>query len=93
VVIRHWPQRDADNTWRTWIIAICGAAHGGHDHWATGAPLVGWRPTAIASADRPKHQGPGSLRTVDAALARPSSARSCLNARGLCYQERVLCEF
>jgi len=49
VVIRHWPQRDADNTWRTWITAICGALRGGHDHWATGAPLVGWRPTAIAS--------------------------------------------
>ena len=30
VIIRHWPQRDADNTWHTWITAICGAA-GGRD--------------------------------------------------------------
>jgi hypothetical protein len=34
VVIRHWPQRDADNTWRTWITAICGALHSGPNHWA-----------------------------------------------------------
>jgi hypothetical protein len=49
VVIRHWPQRDADNTWRTWITAICGATGASQDHWAAGAPLAGWRPTAIAS--------------------------------------------
>jgi hypothetical protein len=49
VIIRHWPQRDADNTWHTWITAICGAARADQDHWAVGAPLTGWRPTAVAS--------------------------------------------
>jgi hypothetical protein len=49
VVVRHWPQRDPDNTWRTWTTAICGAPRGGNDHWAAGAPLNGWRPTAVAS--------------------------------------------
>jgi hypothetical protein len=49
VVIRHWPQRDADNTWRTWIAALCGADRVGQDHWTSGAPLAGWRPAAVAS--------------------------------------------
>jgi hypothetical protein len=49
VVIRHRPQRDADNTWHTWINAICGTGGTGQQHWAAGAPLAGWRPTAIAS--------------------------------------------
>jgi len=49
VVIRHKPQRDADNTWHTWIIAICGAGGTDRDHWAAGAPLARWRPAAIAS--------------------------------------------
>ena len=29
VVVRHWPQCDADNTWCTWITAICGALQPG----------------------------------------------------------------
>ena len=50
VVVRHHPCRDEDNTWRTWITAVCGAAGSpGAAHWAAGAPLAGWRPTAIAS--------------------------------------------
>jgi hypothetical protein len=50
VVVRHHPQRDEDNTWHTWITAICGSASNtGAQHWAHGAPLAGWRPTAIAS--------------------------------------------
>ena len=49
VVVRHHPQRDEDNTWQTWITAICGAASPGARHWADGAPLAGWRPTAVAS--------------------------------------------
>ena len=50
VVVRHHPRRDEDNTWRTWITAVCGAAGSpGAAHWAAGAPLAGWRPTAIAS--------------------------------------------
>jgi hypothetical protein len=49
VVIRHKAKRDADNTWHTWITAICGARGTGREHWAGDAPLAGWRPTAIAS--------------------------------------------
>lgn len=51
VVIRHHPhQRDEDNTWQTWLAAICGTAGSRRDHtWSAGAPLAGWRPTAIAS--------------------------------------------
>ena len=50
VVVRHHPQRDEDNTWHTWITAICRASSSpGARHWADGAPLAGWRPTAIAS--------------------------------------------
>ena len=50
VVVRHHPQRDEDNTWHTWMTAICGVAGGtGVPHWADQAPLAGWRPTAIAS--------------------------------------------
>ena len=49
VVIRHRPQRDADNTWRTWINAMCSAGGTDQEHWAAGAPLAGWRPAAIAS--------------------------------------------
>jgi hypothetical protein len=49
VVIRHRPQRDADNTWRTWINAICAPHRIDAGHWAVGAPLAGWRPTAVAS--------------------------------------------
>jgi hypothetical protein len=49
VVIRHWPQRDADNTWHTWIAALCGADRVSQDHWTSGAPLAGWRPAAVAS--------------------------------------------
>jgi hypothetical protein len=50
VVVRHHPQRDEDNTWQTWITAICGSVgHRDAPHWADTAPLAGWRPTAIAS--------------------------------------------
>jgi hypothetical protein len=50
VAVRHHPQRDEDNTWHTWITAICGASSSpGARHWADGAPLAGWRPTAITS--------------------------------------------
>ena len=49
VVVRHKPQCDADNTWHTWITAICRAGGTNRDHWAADAPLAGWRPAAIAS--------------------------------------------
>jgi hypothetical protein len=50
VVVRHHPQRDEDNTWQTWIIALCGAAQRSRpDHWSDSAPLAGWRPQAVAS--------------------------------------------
>jgi hypothetical protein len=49
VVMRHRPQRDADNTWRTWINAMCSAGGTDQEHWAARAPLAGWRPAAIAS--------------------------------------------
>lgn len=50
VVVRHHPQRDEDNTWQTWITAICGTASSrANTHWADQAPLAGWRPTAITS--------------------------------------------
>ncbi|MGZ6565260.1 MAG: hypothetical protein ACXVH1_37995, partial [Solirubrobacteraceae bacterium] len=49
LVIRHLPQRDEDNTWATWIAAVCGIQNGGVDHWSAPAPLTGWRPTAVAS--------------------------------------------
>jgi hypothetical protein len=47
--MRHRPQRDADNTWRTWINAMCSGGGTDQEHWAAGAPLAGWRPAAIAS--------------------------------------------
>lgn len=49
VVVRHPPERDADNTWRTWISAICAPPRTAAGHWAADAPLAGWRPTAVAS--------------------------------------------
>ena len=32
VVMRHRPQRDADNTWRTWINAMCSAGATDQEH-------------------------------------------------------------
>jgi hypothetical protein len=53
LVVRHWPQRDEDNTWATWIAAVCGIRGLAPEHWAAGAPLAGWVPAAVASiADR-----------------------------------------
>ena len=49
LVIRHRPQRDEDNTWATWLAAVCGARGQGPAHWAHGAPLAGWAPMAVAS--------------------------------------------
>ena len=49
LVVRHRPERDEDNTWATWTGAICGVRGGGPAHWTAGAPLAGWRPTAVAS--------------------------------------------
>lgn len=50
VVVRHHAQRDEDNTWHTWMAAICGVSpRTSVPHWADRAPLAGWRPTAIAS--------------------------------------------
>jgi hypothetical protein len=48
LVVRHHPQRDEDNTWSTWIQALCGIQRGS-EHWSMGAPLTGWIPSAIAS--------------------------------------------
>jgi hypothetical protein len=53
LVVRHLPERDEDNTWATWIAAVCGIRTGGLDHWTAGAPLSGWTPGAIASAADP----------------------------------------
>jgi hypothetical protein len=49
LVVRHRAQRDEDNTWATWIAAVCGARGQGADHWAAPSPLAGWAPTAVAS--------------------------------------------
>lgn len=49
LVIRHRPQRDADNTWHTWIAAPCGADRVSQGHRTSGAPLAGRRPAAAAS--------------------------------------------
>lgn len=49
VVIRHHPQRDEDNTWATWIAALCGVRRAPNRHWAAHAPLAGWSPTSVAS--------------------------------------------
>lgn len=49
LLVRHRPKRDEDNTWATWISAACGARGQTTTHWAHGAPLTGWAPTAVAS--------------------------------------------
>jgi hypothetical protein len=41
-------QRDAGNTWSTWITATCGAGGADQEQWATNAPLAGWRSASIA---------------------------------------------
>lgn len=53
LLVRHHPQRDEDNTWQTWTTALCGSRNTSPDHWAAGAPLQGWRPTAVASLADP----------------------------------------
>ena len=58
LVVRHRPQRDEDNTWATWVAAACGARSQGHRHWASGAPLQGWRPMSIASVADPALEVP-----------------------------------
>jgi hypothetical protein len=58
VVIRHRRQRDADNTWHTWINALCGASRTDHDHWAAYAPLAGCRLPAVASVLDPSVDTP-----------------------------------
>jgi hypothetical protein len=52
--VRHLPQRDEDNTWATWIAAVCGVRRQSAGHWAEGAPLGGWVHSAIASVADPK---------------------------------------
>ncbi len=54
LVVRHQPQRDEDNTWATWIAAICGVRTQGVSHWSRGAPLAGWSPIAVASIAEPR---------------------------------------
>lgn len=54
LVVRHQPQRDEDNTWATWIAAMCGVRTQGASHWSRGAPLAGWSPTAVASIAEPR---------------------------------------
>jgi hypothetical protein len=49
LVVRHLPQRDEDNTWATWVAAVCGVRARDKEHWAAGAPLTGWAPRSIAS--------------------------------------------
>jgi hypothetical protein len=58
LVVRHRPQRDEDNTWATWIAAVCGPGRQGPTHWAYGAPLAGWVPTAVASTADPTLETP-----------------------------------
>lgn len=48
LVIRHPPTRDEDNTWRTWVGALGGAAWS-HEAWGGKSPLKLWRPFSIAS--------------------------------------------
>jgi len=58
LVVRHRPQRDEDNTWATWIAAVCGPGRQGPTHWAYGAPLAGWVPTAVVSTADPTLETP-----------------------------------
>ncbi len=58
LVIRHWPQRDEDNTWATWVAAACGVRRGPRGHWAANAPLADWAPTSIASVADPSLDTP-----------------------------------
>jgi hypothetical protein len=53
LLVRHQPQRDEDNTWATWVAAVCGASGQTRQHWAHGAPLAGWTPAAVASLADP----------------------------------------
>jgi hypothetical protein len=71
VVIRHWPQRDADNTWHTW-------AH--RDMWSRsrrprplGSRSASRRMAANSCRERGghKYQHPGALRTVDVMPRQP----------------------
>ena len=49
LVVRHRPQRDEDNTWATWMGALCGVRGDSELHWTAGAPLSGWAPQSVAS--------------------------------------------
>lgn len=58
LVVRHHPQRDEDNTWATWIAAVCGTQRQTPGHWAAEAPLAGWHPASIASVADPALSSP-----------------------------------
>lgn len=50
LVIRHRPERDEDNTWATWTVALTGRNSWSRAAWgAAGSPLAGWSPMAVAS--------------------------------------------
>jgi hypothetical protein len=53
LVVRHWPERDEDNSWATWTTALAGARGMRAGHWAERAPLAGWAPPSIATVAGP----------------------------------------
>jgi hypothetical protein len=53
LVVHHHPGRDEDNTWSTWMAALCGASSTGSEHWAFRAPMIGANPTSFASVADP----------------------------------------
>jgi hypothetical protein len=57
LIVRHQPQRDEDNTWRTWLGALAGAPWSA-PRWPAIAPGARWTPRAFASIADPSLNTP-----------------------------------
>lgn len=62
VVVDHHPARDEDNTWATWMAALCPSAGATAAHWSYGGPLPGTNLSALASLAEPSLPTPTRYR-------------------------------